>query len=703
METLYNINIKKMRKLFTLFTFVLAMLAQSSWAEDATWKFVWDTSRSSGGEGFYNISDHSLTTQVETLNGLQWTLESDSHATGYTATSGQYFGSTTYPITQGTLSTSYLKGKIKKVSLEMKKKTDGQVVNIGVSVGGTNYGEVSLTTEKAVYEYTPEADAAEGDIVISMAQPAEEKSIIYFFSMEIIYEGEGVVQPVIEKVSPQLSFAETAIEMYADDMTYNPITNPFNVSPIKYSSADNSIVVASSNNGTIYSMKPGTTTITATFEGNDQYLPETASYTVTVVEKPVIAAPEFDVKGGTFTAPVTVTITSDDPLCKAIWYSTTITNVDDLGWDEQTIIVPGTKAEVTLNESCTLLAVAVGDNNVGLPTMYEFVINIAQEPVANIGLPDEAYYSPTAFAFVPLNIPVTFRDASTGEPNFWSWEFEGTDIATSAEQNPTVVYSEQGTYEVRLGVSNSMGKSSCGVSGVRAGGSELIWNIAPTETADLAEVALGWYGSYAGTNWLGMGAFAERFNKPAATAKVDKVTAYFASTVSDADTDISVSLCKADANGMPGEILATTSLKVSELSNAGDKVAEFSFDEAVTVDTDFFIVVSGFPEGYSDDVSLLCLRRGEGGKNTAYQYLLDEDENYNYLDTGKWYANSDDPLSIALSAHLIYDEEVSGISNVATAANEEIYTLDGMRVDAIGKSGVYIIRNGEKVRKVYVK
>lgn len=347
-------------------------------SNDETWSFVWDTSRSNGGEGFYNISDHSKTTQVETLNGLEWTLESNSYATGYTATSGQYFGSSANPITHGTLSTPYLHGKIKSVSFEAKTKDAAQDVKVTVSVGGVNYGEpVSLTTDKTVYTCTPTGDPQEGDIVFTFDQTSETKSIIYFYSMSIVYDGEGVVAPSVEKVSPELSFSPTELTIESGDYTVNPVVNPHNVSGITYSSSDNDIALVGVNNGMVVSMGPaGTCTITATFPGDDHYLPQTVSYTLTVVEKPVIAAPEVDVKGGKFDAPVIVTITSDDPLCKAIWYSTTLTNVDDMGWDDETIIVPGKTAQVTIDHSCTLLCVAVGDNNIGLPASYEFEIGV---------------------------------------------------------------------------------------------------------------------------------------------------------------------------------------------------------------------------------------------------------------------------------------------------------------------------------------
>lgn len=45
---------------------------------------------------------------------------------------------------------------------------------------------------------------------------------------------------------------------------------------------------------------------------------------------------------------------------------------------------------------------------------------------------------------------VNFKDASTGNAQFWSWTFEGGNPATSDEQNPVVTYENEGSYKVSL-------------------------------------------------------------------------------------------------------------------------------------------------------------------------------------------------------------------------------------------------------------
>lgn len=963
-EYIITINMKK-----SITFFILLLMLTTMQAQVGTWTFKWDTSKSSGGEGFYHITSNEDTIQVEMLNGLQWTYEGNTSVTAYTGSAGQYFGSAKNPVTHAMLSTSYVSGKIKEVRVEAKKK-EGAEVTVGVNVNNETYlntgaDKASLTTEWAEYTFLPSAAEAEGEIRITMNQSSETTGPIYFLSMTIVYDGAGVQQPVKEPVSPELAYSmqEYVVEA-GDNAPANVLTNPHNVSPIKYTIRDATIATIG-NTGVIYSTgKVGSTTVKATFDGNDDYLPQSVSYTLKVVAKPVIPVPTVNVPAGTYTEPMKVTITSDDPNCKAIWYSTVAKDSAEL--IDNPVIVAGNTAVVTLDETCTLRCCAVDYNNIGcvLAVPYEFniplsaaigaqesrkvyyqqgwdsieeasewhyygisnytwtltescplsgtqpftiidpkskyslsiyystgqqreravspeievrenssvefyacfngiwlvfadwkfyvndlttgttdqllsgfrwaqeneftgpnwikfnfdlekyaghtctfefkyegsdgdnmsidgfrivqednsaeaTINIvqgesvhfydaslghpdswswtfeggspatstqqnpvvtydtagkysvtltvgkagetstqtktgyiivgAEAPKAHIGLPEGAYLSPWAMAFVPLNTPLTYRDESTGRPDSWLWTFEGTDIASSTEQNPTVTYTEEGQYGLTLDVENSVGKDrDFLVKAIKAGGSLDVWNITPEESGEISEVTLGWYGSYAGSNWLGMEAFAEHFDAPLVKSSVDKVTLYFASTkAEDQNAEITVSICLPDAEGMPGETVATSTLPVSKLQYDAREVVptEFVFNEAVELESDFFITISGFPNsGATDDVSVLCAYRGGDRKNTAYHLLEDEDANYQPLGTYTWYANTEDPLSIALTAHLTYQPLPVGITsaqNNVSTGQPRAYDLSGRELTG-GKlaHGIYIMKEGNTTRKV---
>ncbi len=61
---------------------------------------------------------------------------------------------------------------------------------------------------------------------------------------------------------------------------------------------------------------------------------------------------------------------------------------------------------------------------------------------------------------------VEFSDASLGGPTTWKWSFPGGDPATSDEQNPVVTYSNPGTYDVSLVVTNAFGEGETTQAGM---------------------------------------------------------------------------------------------------------------------------------------------------------------------------------------------------------------------------------------------
>ena len=335
---------------------------------------------------------------------------------------------------------------------------------------------------------------------------------------------------------------------------------------------------------------------------------------------------------------------------------------------------PATSTEqnpvVTYNHAGSYaVTLTVGDGTeTATKSRAAYVIVHAEAPVAHVGLPDGAYLSPWVMMFVPVDVPLTFKDASTGNPISWLWTFDGTDIATSDQQNPTVTYLEEGTYGLKLEVANEVGSSVDEYvnTAIQAGGEQEIWNIAPEENSDLTMMEMGWYGNYAGTNWLGIGEFAEHFDAPVTDAQIKQVNVYFGkTTAASTDADIEMKIMAADADGMPGEVLATTSVKAGDLAYDPTTVnaTEFVFDEPVAIPagTEFFAVVGPFPNDYGDDIAILLCHRDLGEKCTGYHFVYDE-EGYEYLETGTWYQNTDDPLSLAVAPVLSFVTPVTPTS-----------------------------------------
>lgn len=351
-----------------------------------------------------------------------------------------------------------------------------------------------------------------------------------------------------------------------------------------------------------------------------------------------------------------------------------------------------------------------------------FVVVAQKAPTALIGLPEEGYESPWVGVFVPTDVPVTFRDLSTGNPTEWNWVFQYADKETSNEQNPTVTFVKKGTVSVGLTAKNAAGQSNDVLQyAIQAGGSQYVWNISSEENSNLKKVELGWFGSYAGSNWLGLDRFAEKYKAPLADATINEVAVYFASVTSiNPDYEVRLTLNAVGENGEPGEELASTSVKASDLKYSDDDylATTFTFAEPVSMEKgkEFFVVVGPFPNGTmeespytSDDISIFCLRRNAGMKTTAWQLVEDTDEDNNGLGTYTWFANTDDPTSIAIAPCVTYKDSATSIGVTTPATDAEatvtaVYSISGQRVNAPVRGGMYIVRYSDGTcRKVMWK
>lgn len=351
-----------------------------------------------------------------------------------------------------------------------------------------------------------------------------------------------------------------------------------------------------------------------------------------------------------------------------------------------------------------------------------FVVVAQKAPTALIGLPEEGYESPWVGVFVPTDVPVTFRDLSTGNPTEWNWVFQYADKETSNEQNPTVTFVKKGTVSVGLTAKNAAGQSNDVLQyAIQAGGSQYVWNISSEENSNLKKVELGWFGSYAGSNWLGLDRFAEKYKAPLADATINEVAVYFASVTSiDPDYEVRLTLNAVGENGEPGEELASTTVKASDLKYSDDDylATTFKFAEPVSMEKgkEFFVVVGPFPNGTmeespytSDDISIFCLRRNAGMKTTAWQLVEDTDEDNNGLGTYTWFANTDDPTSMAIAPCVTYKDTATSIGVTTPATDAEatvtaVYSISGQRVNAPVRGGMYIMRYSDGTcRKVMWK
>lgn len=306
---------------------------------------------------------------------------------------------------------------------------------------------------------------------------------------------------------------------------------------------------------------------------------------------------------------------------------------------------------------------------------------------------------------------VSFADASQGNVTSWLWEFEGGVPATSTERNPTVTYTRKGLFSVALQATNGAGTDIDMMQyAIQAGGAQYVWNLEIGESNSLAKLSLGFYGNYAGSNWLGLPAFAEHFKAPLAPATIDSVDVYFISnTTVTPDADITVSIRRPDADGKPGETLASASVKAGDIRYSDDTflATTFVMDRPAEVTGDFFVVIEGMPNNSleeppytSDDIAVACVRRNPGQKGTTWQLVEDQDEYGNPLGTSQWFENVDDAVSMAVCPVITYDrpetpDAITEVGSGEAAADDAVYTLQGVRVERPAKGSIYI-RGGKK-------
>lgn len=312
-------------------------------------------------------------------------------------------------------------------------------------------------------------------------------------------------------------------------------------------------------------------------------------------------------------------------------------------------------------------------------------------PQALIGVEDGGYLSPFVGRFIAQGASLNFKDLSTGNPTQWQWTFTGGDKERSSEQNPMVTYDKKGVFSVGLRATNEAGTSQDALMRyIQVGGEQYIWNITPEENGNLDVASMAMFGFYAGTNWLGIEKFAERFDAPQAKAEVKSVDVYFGSTVTiSPDAEISVSLAIPDDKGMPATVLGTATMKASQLvyDDKNVKPTTFAFENPIMVDKDFFIVVGGLPNNEdekhnTDMIAILCMRRAEKGKSTTYHLLADEDENHNPTGTFTWCRNDDEPISMAVCPLLSYDLSTAGVARNEVRGGETPLRFDGNRLIA---------------------
>lgn len=192
------------KTLHALLTLMLLAISAVGFADDQTYTLDYPLNKNAGGSGFWN-SDKNVTTQTATINGIEWTLVSDSYYMGYSANNGQQIGSATYPAHHATISTEGIEGVVKSVAVTARCK-DGSTTTVSVIVGGEKYlydsnETSSLSKDNTEFLFTTD-NAKSGKIELVFDQADDSKAAaIYLIKAVIVFDPDASAESSYEEAT----------------------------------------------------------------------------------------------------------------------------------------------------------------------------------------------------------------------------------------------------------------------------------------------------------------------------------------------------------------------------------------------------------------------------------------------------------------------------------------------------------------------
>ena len=203
------------------------------------------------------------------------------------------------------------------------------------------------------------------------------------------------------KAAAGLSFSsKTATATVGDTFTPPTLNNP-NKLAVSWTSSTPSVASVNTSGG-VTPLKDGTTTITASFAGNDDYLAGNASYTLTV-KAPTLSAPTFSLAAGTYDAAQSLTLSTTKQGAD-IYYAI------DNGSDQKYT------GSISISKSCTVKAYIQFKGYKSASDSRSYVIRQAvslsfSSTSATVRL-GNSFTSPTLNN--PSNLAVTWSSSNTG-------------------------------------------------------------------------------------------------------------------------------------------------------------------------------------------------------------------------------------------------------------------------------------------------
>ena len=168
-----------------------------------------------------------------------------------------------------------------------------QTITLHTSTDGENFSE----TENTSSNFTLDVDNVGENIVAIKYTFDNVDNQIGLSSFEINKQYQDYCLTFRIKQKPTILFRESAISKYLNDEDFTVVATTF-PEDLTLSYASSNPNVATVEDGTVHLVGSGTTTITASFAGDEQYKAASASYELTVIQHtPQIVDGEFDFTG----------------------------------------------------------------------------------------------------------------------------------------------------------------------------------------------------------------------------------------------------------------------------------------------------------------------------------------------------------------------------------------------------------------------
>ncbi len=232
----------------------------------------------------------------ETESDSDWTIDGPARTEGE-ANTGNYSGKIN---TNNTYVTFNNKVKVKEFSFAFKKTSNNNNYNVYIETSTDNTSWTAAATypmSDFSTDYSTKTKTFEGNTEMyvrfhcsnTTAVRYVDDVTIKYDGTTISYSGYCTTVAADTREEADLSYSEGEVEIELKNESYNavsdnsnPLNNPY-ILNLTWSSSDETVATVNEN-GIVTLKAVGTTTITASFAGNDAYKPGSASFTLQVVD-----------------------------------------------------------------------------------------------------------------------------------------------------------------------------------------------------------------------------------------------------------------------------------------------------------------------------------------------------------------------------------------------------------------------------------